>query len=129
MVKKVIPSTRLRAGKQVRNKNADALQRSLNQRDRELGILLEDVNGKFDIIAEGHQSLTRQFAEFSDEMIVFRDQTLHSLAEIRSELRSIRGEIESLRRILTQKADLNRLEELERRVRVLEHASTRPTKK
>lgn len=151
MVKRSVPSTRsfspefrtegLRTSKQTRSPNASVLQRTLNQRDRELGILLEDVNGKFDTLAEGHQNSNRQFSEFRDEMtgfrdgmlsfrsemLSFRDETRHSLAEIRAELRSIRGEIESLRRSLTQKADLNRLEELERRVQILEHGLTRST--
>jgi len=52
------------SAKRIKSNNASTLQRALNQRDRELRILLEDINDKFDVLIESQQSLSLQFTEF-----------------------------------------------------------------
>ena len=67
-----------------------------------MGVLVEETDSKFGIVQEGYQGV------------------VDSIEELRQELAGLRKEIEEIRMHLFRKADLERLESLEKRVDTLE---------
>lgn len=103
--------------------------------------ILEDINGKFDVLVEGQQSLSsrmdgleneftdfkQEMTEFKQESLIFQQETKSSLqtifdylSRIDDELKEIRSEIKGIRRDLLSKAEVARVERLEKRVVMLE---------
>ena len=110
--------------------------------------VLEDINSKFDLILEQFSGLNRkidnnhqEFLEFKGEMVEFRDQTGKNFKElfefrdqtgknfdivkeylfrIDEEIQNLKGELEDLKKTLKEKADLDKLAVLEKRLVKLE---------
>lgn len=115
---------------------------------RHLGVVLENMDDKIDTLVEGQkglgvrmdrvesglQEMSDEAGEFQIEMRDFKKETranfraveanfksvFEYLSRIDDELKGIRVEIADLRKLLAAKADLARLEILERRVNKLE---------
>lgn len=110
-----------------------------------IGVILEDINSKFDVIKEGHSVLSEQikkldkkvdrnhqeFVEFGEEINGKVDsietetksnfQTVFDLlSNIDDDIKDIKSEIVEIRKILTNKADLDRVDALEKRVKIAE---------
>jgi chromosome segregation ATPase len=87
-------------------RHVGALDRKLDQVQddvkRHTGVLLEETDRKIDLLQEGVEGATE------------------SLDQLRAEVAGIRRELEEIRLHLFRKADLERLETLERRVDTLE---------
>lgn len=118
------------------------------QKERHFGVILEDIHSKLDLIVESHQSFDRKITElerrnFKLEEVILRldvrsaktdlelgdlrreakssaDTILKYLSRIDDELQEIKSEIKELKRELVKKADLLRLESLEKRVAKME---------
>ncbi|MDP1884091.1 MAG: hypothetical protein Q8L10_01870 [Candidatus Moranbacteria bacterium] len=110
--------------------------------------VLDDINSKFDLILEQFSGLNRkidnnhqEFLEFKGEMVEFRDQTGKNFKElfefrdqtgknfdivkeylfrIDEEIQNLKGELEDLKKTLKEKADLDKLAVLEKRLVKLE---------
>ena len=109
------------------------------KKEDQFGVILEDINSKFDYLAEGYGILKKgqgvldakidrnheEFIEFRDEANSKFNTILQQLFNIDDELQFIKSEITGLRMELKKKADLNRLESLEKRVRKLEASNVK----
>ena len=82
--------------------------------------LLEDVNSKFDAVIEGHQVLDAKIDNLEDKMDRRFNNVEIKLDSIETEIHSIKSEIKELKNLLVKKADLGRLEILEKRVIIME---------
>lgn len=107
----------------------------------QFGVILEDINGKFDLLVEGHEVLGKkiddvrielkeeigelrgEFFSFKSEMTDFKKDTesnfkqvFQHLSKIEDELMSIKTEIADLKKTLTQKADIDKVILLEERI-------------
>lgn len=102
--------------------------------ERKFGVLLEGMDKKINLVLEGHGALDKkidglkeEFVEFKGEMRVFRDDTVSNfktvfdyLSRIDDELKAIKSEIFDLKNKLFSKAEVSRLESLEKRVKEME---------
>ncbi len=107
--------------------------------ERQFGVVLEHMDKKIDIVLEGHAALDKKIDDFHDEFSGLRNEfsglrnefsgfrkdtesnfstIFEYLSGIDTELKSIRGEIDEVRKFL--KHDSVRLEALEKRVHELE---------
>lgn len=93
----------------------------------QFGVILEDINSKLNLIVEGHQSLDNRLGSLENKFDKFEDETgnnfknvLGYLMKIDEEIVSIKSEISELKKILSNKADLERIVNLETRVQKLE---------
>jgi len=116
----------------------------------QFGVILEDINGKFDLIVEGQKAseqklerkiessgikLERKIDELNAEFVEFRKDTesnfkqvFHYLSRIEDELMSIKTEIADIKKTLTQKEDKDRVALLEKRVEKLERQLAQTTR-
>ena len=103
--------------------------------DNQFGVILEDINRKFDVLVEGHGVLSQKIdgaeERLSSEMNDLRKSTENNfqsafqyLSRIDDELLSIKAEIIELKKTLTKKADIEKVTELEKRVAKIEHRLT-----
>ncbi|MCI0402107.1 MAG: hypothetical protein L0212_01105 [Acidobacteria bacterium] len=69
---------------------------------RHVGVLVDETDRKFDIVSEGYQGM------------------VDNMGELRQEIAAIRKEIEEVRMHLFRKADLDRLEAVEKRLDAVE---------
>lgn len=107
--------------------------------DNQFGVILEDINRKFDVVVEGHgvlsqkidrveERLSSEMGEFKSEMGDFKKSTegnfqtvFQYLSRIDDELISIKAEIAELKKMLTKKVEIERVMVLEKRVAKIEH--------
>lgn len=137
-------------------KTKRAVKKELPRAERGFGVILEDIDSKFDRILEGHSALEKQASDFQGEtrenfklvhlridglsenlegfkletrsnFESFRVETRSNfesvfefLSNIDDELQDIHDEIDELKLILTNKADLDRVADLEKRVQHIE---------
>ena len=101
----------------------------------QFGVILEDINGKFDLLIEGQKSLEQRFFGLEDEVGEFKKDTegnfklvFQYLSRIEDELMSIKTEIADIKKTLTQKADKDRVALLEERVAKLEQKLAQATR-
>jgi len=87
---------------------------------RRFGVILEDINNKFDQVLEGHASLETRMDRTEGKFDEFVEETRWNFKQVLGELKSIKAEIADLRYSLKAKADLARLEELEKRIYKIE---------
>lgn len=87
---------------------------------RSLGVILEDIDSKFDLILEGHTALDKKIDVFHDEFLDFTKETRLNFNAIKDYLSRIDDEIQEMKKILSRKADLERLERLEQKVAKME---------
>lgn len=123
-------------------KEKKSKNRNTNQSSRQFGVILEDIDGKLDSVLEGQQGLTARtdkieagLDELGGKFDAFQEETRGNfrsvfdyLLRIDDELKFIRREIDDLRKTLTVKADLERLEVLERRVQKIEEVLVKSKK-
>ena len=109
-------------------------EKSTSVIERQFGVILEDINGKFDQVLEGHVALDKELKDFRHEMhgfqremYAFRDDTASSLktlhrylSAIDEELKYILSELADSKIKLAQKAEIDRVVSLEKRIDVLE---------
>lgn len=95
--------------------------------ESQFGVILEDINSKFNLIVEGHQSLDNRMSNLENKFDDFKDETKNNfktvlgyLIKIDEEIVSIKSEISELKKSLSNKADLERIANLEVRVQKLE---------
>lgn len=98
------------------------------------GVILEDINSKFDVIKEGHLDLSEQIKKLDQkvdrnhkEFVEFRSETesnfktvFELLSNIDDELKDIKSELADIKKTIHNKADLDIVFNLEKRVKVLE---------
>ena len=117
--------------------------------DNQFGVILEDINRKFDVLVEGHgvlsqkidgveDRLSNEIKEVRDDLGIFKSEignfrkstennfqsAFQYLSRIDDELLSIKAEIIELKKTLTKKADIEKVTELEKRVAKIEHRLT-----
>ncbi|MCK5460140.1 hypothetical protein KAI52_03430 [Candidatus Parcubacteria bacterium] len=97
-------------------------------------IILEDVNSKLNGLVEIYSSLNekvdnldqkvdrnhQEFIEFKNETKSNFQTVFNLLSNIDDDIKDIKSEIIDIRKTLTQKADLDRVDALEKRVKILE---------
>ena len=100
----------------------------------QFGVILEDVQDKFELVLEGHSALEKKIDDFKDEtktnfktLFGFVDATTANfksifeyLEQIDDEIKSIKEETNIIRMTLIKKADIERLGKLEVRVARME---------
>ena len=86
-------------------------------------MILEDINSKFDLVLEGHAVLDTKFETLRNELKItqnelgkFVKETRLNFESIKEYLSRIDEEIQDIKKILSEKADLQRLERLEHEV-------------
>lgn len=106
------------------------LKTPLTESERYFGVVLEDINSKFDKVLSGHVALDRKFDKKFDllksdiDLLKVGQQALMDrMGDLESGqklifdyLKRIDDEIQELKQLLFKKADLERLERLEQRV-------------
>ena len=117
--------------------------------DNQFGVILEDINRKFDVLVEGHgvlsqkidgveDRLSNEIKEVRDDLGIFKSEmgnfrkstennfqaVFQYLSRIDDELLLIKAEIMELKKTLTKKADIEKVTELEKRVAKIEHRLT-----
>ena len=122
-----------------------AKPKSKSTKNRQFGVILEDINSKFDLVLEGHAALDKKFDnkidEFRNDFDDFVNETRLNFETIRNELKTtqnelggfvketrsnfeaikeylsrIDDEIQDIKKTLSGKADFRRLEHLEKEV-------------
>lgn len=106
--------------------------------ERRFGVILEDINSKFNLVLEGHTALDVKIDKLDDKLNTkidklddkverYQEENRSSfgtifdyLSHIDEELKSIHAELIDLKLRLSEKADLERLKNLEKRVLELE---------
>ena len=109
----------------------NTMSKSKSVTNRQFGVILEDINSKFDLVLEGHAALDKKFDKKIDE---FKNETQLNFEAIRNELGEFKNEtrlnfeaikeylsrideeIQDIKKTLSGKADLQRLERLEQEV-------------
>ncbi len=110
----------------------------------QFGTVLEDINDKFDFLVESHSALDAKIDKNHGEFKEFRKEVnfkfdliskrfdgvdknfkvvFEYLSKIDDEVQSIKLELKEIKLELNKKADLNRLEILEKRVKELEKSN------
>lgn len=122
------------AKKSVPSKTVHRKSRTSSSKNRRTEILLEDMNGKINVIAEGHQMLAERMDRLETNLTTkmeegFKDQDQkRSLATqaltkridaVADEVREIRGEVREVRRDIREHI-APRLDDHESRLTVLE---------
>ncbi len=109
-----------------------ASKRSSKQHaENQFGVILEDINGKIDLLSEGQKSfeqrLTKKVEEVRDGLIEFKKDTASNfkfisrhLSKLDDELVLIKKELADIKKTLTHKAEIPRVVALEERVAKLE---------
>ncbi len=120
-----------------------ASKRSSKQHaENQFGMILEDINGKIDLLSEGQKSfeqrltngqksfeqrLTKKVEEVRDGLIEFKKDTASNfkfisrhLSKLDDELVLIKKELADIKKTLTHKAEIPRVVALEERVAKLE---------
>ena len=82
----------------------------------EVGVLIEDFEGQVKVIAEGVLTLDRKVGALSERM----DRIEDKLDKIDAKIALINEEVVEIKAMLSGKADLSRLEDLEKRIARLE---------
>lgn len=97
-----------------------------NSRDQQTAVL-EDINSKFGLVLEKVSGLDEKIDANHQEFLEFRDRTdenlkvaLEYLFRINEEIQDMRAEVKDLKKLLKDKADLDRLESMEKRLIKLE---------
>ncbi|MBI1754772.1 hypothetical protein HY250_04050 [Candidatus Azambacteria bacterium] len=94
----------------------------------QFGVILDDINGKFDVMVEGQRSLEQRFVSFKKDTESNFKQVFHYLSRIEDELMSIKADIADIKKTLTQKVDKDRVVLLEERVAKLERQLAHTTR-
>ena len=123
----------------------NTMSKSKSVTNRQFGVILEDINSKFDLVLEGHAALDKKFDnkidEFRNDFDDFVNETRLNFETIRNELKTtqnelggfvketrsnfeaikeylsrIDDEIQDIKKTLSGKADFRRLEHLEKEV-------------
>ncbi|MBI3589723.1 MAG: hypothetical protein HY093_04930 [Candidatus Liptonbacteria bacterium] len=110
-------------------------QQGLAVRTDKIEVGFEEFEGKFDGLESKFGGLAGKFDGLEGKFDSFQEETRSNfrsvfdyLSRIDDELKFIRREIEDLRKTLTAKADLERLETLERRVQKIEEVLVKSRK-
>src|SRR3989338_9189755 len=76
-----------------------AKPKSKSTKNRQFGVILEDINSKFDLVLEGHAALDKKFDnkidEFRNDFDDFVNETRLNFETIRNELKTIRNELKT----------------------------------
>jgi len=98
-----------------------------NSREDKMMVLLEDMRDEIKLVAESHSVLKSQLDSMQLDSDEFKEETRRNFklvfehfSNVEDELVGINSEMKNLRKVLTDKADLERLAVLEERVRKLE---------
>ncbi len=109
-----------------------------SEAERYLGVIIEDIDSKMDLLFEGFDSVRKELGgkiddvqedlnSFKTEMRGFKTETRNNfktvfqyLSRIDEEIQFIKSEIADLKDKLDKKADIERLEKLEKRVNKIE---------
>lgn len=83
-------------------------------------VVLERVESKIDLVVEGQQALREDFDQFKTETESNFRYIMDYLVRIEAEIMEMKDEIRDLRKTLEKKADLDRLETLEHRIKIIE---------
>lgn len=100
-----------------------------NKKDR-LEVILEEINGKFDIISEGYTILKDGQDKMRDEMTSFKGETEANfkavfeyliniddeIVKIKKEIKEIKEELKLLKLTLDKKADKEKVKSMEGRI-------------
>jgi len=81
--------------------------------ERHFGVILEDIDSKLDLVAEGHQALDKKIEDFKNEVGVRFNEIDYKFELVFDELHLIRNE-------LKEKVSRDEFILLEKRVMVLE---------
>ena len=92
-----------------------------------VGVLLEAVQSDFKIFGEGLEFVKQKVETTFEELGRFKEETAENftrvderLDRIEAEVRSIKNELQELKHTLTNKADVEKFQELEKRVMKIE---------
>ena len=85
-------------------------------------VVLEQINSKIDLLVEGHQGLNERLERFEADTNSNFKSVFEYLSRIEDEMMEVKEGIKDLKKTLTQKADLERLLALEKRVQKVEES-------
>lgn len=95
--------------------------------ENQFSVILEDINSKFDLMSEGFLGVDKRFDDLDKKVDDNQRETnsnfktvFEYLSKIDDEIQSIKLELVNLRSELKNKADLDKLFQLEKRVIVIE---------
>ncbi|OGY62885.1 MAG: hypothetical protein A2745_01975 [Candidatus Harrisonbacteria bacterium RIFCSPHIGHO2_01_FULL_44_13] len=70
--------------------------KEMSAAERYFGVVLEDVNSKFDQVLEGNAALSKEFGGFRDEFKEFRNETNFKFGVLTGELKETNSKISNL---------------------------------
>ncbi len=85
-------------------------------KESEVAVILEDIKGKFDLLAEGQEGIRREIKEFRREVDSRFNQVLEYLSRVEDELMEVKNDLKALK----EKPDKEEFIKLEKRVATLE---------
>ena len=92
----------------------------LNQSERHFGVLLENMDSKFDLMLEGQQALDKKIDKNHQELREFRGEVDYKFGIVFEKLESIDDELKIIRNELKEKVGRDEFLTLEKRVIFLE---------
>ena len=120
--------------------NKTNIKKDTPVKNRRFGVILEDIDKKFDLVLEGHEAFSKEIKDFRDDarrefsevrfqiktlsevLADFRADAVKNFTAIREYLSRIDDEIQDLKKTLTGTVEQKRLEILEYEVSQLKLA-------
>jgi len=100
--------------------------------ERHFGVILENIDSKFDLLVEGHKNLDKKIDRVEQNLGEFRQETdfkFKILTEITAKnsenIEIMKSDIEFIKNSFKKKVDLEEFEALEKRVILLENKFAR----
>lgn len=105
---------------------------NLSTEKRHFGVILEDIDSKFDFLVEGHKTLDKKIDGVDQKLGEFRHDTdykfkvlIEMTAKNTEDIEIIKSDIEFIKNSFKKKVDLEEFEALEKRVLLLENKIAR----
>lgn len=102
-------------------------KKQLSTSERYFGVVLEDIDSKLDLLAEGHQGLDKKIDKIGKNLEDFRQDTqyrfktlIEMTAKNTEDIEIIKSDVEFIKNSLKKKVDIDEFAFLEKRVALLE---------
>jgi len=102
-------------------------KKQLSVPERHFGVILEDIDSKFDLVLEGHKGLDKKVEKIGINLKDFQQDTQYRLkvitemtAKSTEDIEIIKSDIEFIKNSLKKKIDIDEFAVLEKRVALLE---------
>lgn len=102
------------------NKAKKKTKKDLNTKERQKGVILEDIDSKLDLVIEGHHSLDKKIDKNHQELQEFRNEVNYKFDVVFEKFDEVNDELRLIRNELKEKVGRDEFAVLEKRVVNLE---------